>query len=337
MDRRLLLACLLLLALALAGCTGGRGPPVTSRTVAADAPQTNGTGPLELTVHVTQAQDGVDYVDAAVVVYWGDGGYDGVDNASRPWTQADPKPATPEADEVLHMRTGLDGEAVARVPEEETVGVVASVSHRTEEWVPAIDTGTTDGTVEVPLYQRRLAVERNVTLGPAETTGGDRPAWEPRLVDWTGDGDHVEAYQHRLASLEASLTWENGPRGGGDLALGLGVNTTEPDVLRDEGNETTPGTHREEVTLDAERIQDEGWPDEESLHAGPGTRSAEVSPFGLETHLAVDATFSPFPPGAGYPPFEGQQEGGVQRSTPTPAWAALAGLVGGLALAGRRP
>lgn len=335
-PRLVLVLGLLLVAVALAGCTDGRGPPVSSLSVPSDAPRVNGSGPVDLTVQVRQAPDSLPYADAAVAVYWGEDAYDGVEDASRPWTQADPKPATPAPEEVLRLRTGMDGKAVARVPAGETVGVVASVPGRTQEWIPAVEVGSDDRTVEIPLYHRSGSVARNVTLGPADASGGTEPSWVPRLLNWTDSGEHREAYQRRLSTLEAVLTWENGPEGGGDLALGIGVERTEPDVLRDEGNETTPGEHREEVALDAERVREEGWPDEARLLAGPATRSVEVSPLGLETHLAVEATFTPFPTGAGYPPFASQQEGGVERSTPLPAGLAFLAGAGGLALAGRR-
>lgn len=336
MDRRLLgLAALLLLALVLAGCTDSRGPPVSSRAVPGDAPQVNGSGPVDLTVHVREEPGGVGFADASVVVYWGEDAHDGATPAERPWTRADPKPATPEPAEILRLRTGLDGEAVAKVPEDEYVGVVASAPGRTQEWIPRLEVGSSHRTVDLPLFDASRSFTRNVTMGPAATTGGTAPAWEPASVEWAGDPETDAAYLHRLGRLTARLTWENGPRGGGDLALGLGVDTSEPDLLVDEGNETSPGEHHEEVTLAPEGIEAQGWPDEDVLHAGPGTRSAEVSPFGLETRLRIDARFSPFPPGAGYPPFASQSDGGVRDSTPVPAWLAVAGLAGA-ALAARR-
>lgn len=312
------------------------GPPVSSRTVPDDAPRVNGSGPVELTVQVREEPGGVAFADAAVVVYWGDDAFDGVADASRPWTRADPAPATPRPEEILRLRAGIDGEAVARVPEGASAGVVASSPGRTQEWVPMVTLGDGDRTVEVPLYDASRSEAWNTTVGPATTTRGTQPGWEPRPVNWTGDPDVREGYQRRLARLTATLTWENGPRGGGDLALGLGANATEPDLVVDEGNETTPGEHQEQVTLEVEGIEDHGWPGAGALHAGPGTRSAGISPLGLETEVQLDARFAPFPPGAGYPPFRSHGAGGTQDAVPGPGAAATLGVLLVLAAATRR-
>jgi hypothetical protein len=293
---------------------------------------------VDLTVRVLEEPGGAGFADAAVLVYWGEMSTPGAPEASEPWTRVDPEPATPEADHVLRMRTGIDGEAVAKVPEDERVGVLTSAEDRTEEWIPALRVGSSDETVELPLYDRRRTVTHQVTVGPATTTRGNQPGWHPVAVKWTTGGDHRAAYLRRMVSLEANLTWESSADGGGDLALGLSVNESEPDVVQDEGDETSPGRHREELTLDVEEVEELGWPDEDVLRAGPATRSAGVAPQGLETEVTLEGIFSPFPADAGYPPFGATGSGdGSSSAVPSPVWLVLAGGAVGAAAAQVRP
>lgn len=300
--------------LVLSGCTGPSGPPVEPRTVPESAPSEAGDGDYELGLRVREA-GGSPVPNAAVVVYWGsrsdeiDGGIavgdveGGPEGGSVHGVVRVDDPTTPEPSTTLSMRTDENGRVTAHAPTNRVVGIVAWAPNYTEEWIPRAVTGAdgAGGTVDFPLYRARLVDDVNGTIGPAGASPGKLTGtnhdWYPQPAPWGEDEDARAGYVERLASARLTLTWTNGPDGGGggDLSIGVGATTSEPDLVYDSDNpDAGPGEHTEQVALDTGDVEREGWPSSDRLFVGPATSSAYAGPTGLSYDLRVEAAFSPF-------------------------------------------
>ncbi|MHB8586650.1 MAG: hypothetical protein ACYDDF_12555 [Thermoplasmatota archaeon] len=308
-------------AAALAGCVGPTGPPVSSRTVPLTAPSVGGTGDYALGIQVTDEPGGPPLPHAAVVVYYssaspstggthgpqaigsgqasGSGGPDGGQASVSFVVNPSSQPSTPQADTTIPLRTDENGVAVAKVPANRVVGIVASADGFTEEWVAAVAAGArgANDTIAFPLYHSQLSWMKSGAWSPAAVSPGkitkDHYAWNPDPVVF-GKTDAAHAgYLARLSSLSAGVTWVNGAGGEGDLAIGVGANSNSPDIVGDRNNDVTPGTHMENVSADPTVIGKDGWRTSPGLYAGPATASAFVAPFGMGYATNVTATFDP--------------------------------------------
>lgn len=296
-----------------AGCVEDIGPPVSATTVPLDAPQTGGSGDYALTIKILDEPDGPTLEDAAVIVYWGpsdedasgsfeiEGDADGqsarADGAVRVSTQ----PNTPPPDTTVPLRTGPDGTVTANVPSNQVVGIVATNDAFTEEWIPRATTGGDDqaGLIEFPLYKARIDTEHEATLTPA----GASPApvtssnhdWYPIDAPWGETDEAREGYIGRLAELRVTLTWTNEATGSGDLGLGAGATTNDPDVVEDSDiPQGDPGEKTVELVLDKNAIDEMAWPASSNLYLGPLTSSAYAAPLGLPYEMTTEARFDPF-------------------------------------------
>lgn len=344
---RVLLGLLLLATTLLAGCAGPSGPPVSAATVPQDAPSEAGDGDYNLTLRILEAGADEPLPDAAVVVYWGSGDEDatggfelsgtsqgGPDGGTVEGVVRASNPSTPEPETTLTMRTDETGRATARAPANQVVGIVAWAPGYTEEWTPKAVTGDADtgGPVDFPLYQARIVETSEGEIGPAglspeRATGSDHE-WYPEQAPWgVSDGAHA-GYVERLASLRVTLNWTNGVEGGGsgDLSIGVGATSSDPDVVQEsDGAQAGPGEQREQLALATADVEEHAWPSSDRLYVGPGTSSAYAGPMGLSYELTTEAQFSPYASPAG----------GLNES-PAPATPlVLLGLVG-LALLVRR-
>ncbi len=296
---------------ALAGCVEDTGPPVSSRTVPTDAPSEGGGGDYTLRLQIVDEPGGPPIHDAAVIVYWGDfdgeasgsvdiSGGAGPDGASGV-VRAGGSVSTPDVDETIPLRTNTDGIATAHVPANRIVGIVASADGHTEEWIPRAGTGDpgTSGTVPFALYQANIETNLDGTWGPAGASPGrvtnSNFQWEALEAPW-GESDAARAgYVERLANLRLTLTWTNGPTGGGDLSIGTGATQGEPDAIQEsDGFQGGPGSQTEEVVYTAAEIDEMNWPDSDRLYVGPATSTAYAAPLGLDYQLTVEAAFDPF-------------------------------------------
>lgn len=327
------------IALVIAGCVAGpTGPPVSTSTVPQDAPQEGGDGDYDLTLRIVDEPEGPPIQDAAIIVYWGD--YDGDASGSFEISgsaeqggggqradgvvRLDVNPETPEPDTTVPLRTGPDGTATAHVPANQVVGVVASAAGHTEEWVPRAVTGDGggQGTVDFPLYKARLVGSINETWGPAGASPGivtnTNYEWQPSEVPWGESTAAREGYVERLASMRLSLTWTNGPTGGGDLAIAAGATSSEVDYVADSDTpNAAPGEQSEEALVEKSMIDEHGWPGAGTLYIGPATQTAYAAPMGLDYELKTEATFDPFAQPTG---------GSTENEAPSPALAVVPAL-----------
>lgn len=350
-NRRLGGALGLAVLLVLTGCVSGPvGPPVSTSTVPADAPQQGGDGDYNLTLRIRGEPDGPPLSGAAIIVYWGSfegdaqgsfeisGSAEGGEGSGRAdgVVRVNVRPPTPEPEHTIPLRTGSNGTATARVPPNQVVGLVASAPGYTEEWVPRAVTGAEGarGTADFPLYKAQITTTVNGTIGPAGASpgrvSGSNFDWYPEEVPW-GDSPAARAgYVERIASVRWTLTWTNGPTGGGDLSIGVGDTTSEPDFVQESDNpQAGPGEHSEQALLEVGQIEELGWPSSETLYAGPATSTAYAAPMGLEYTLTAEARFDPFAQPA---PGDGDEE----NEAPGPGLAAIVGLAASLALLARR-
>lgn len=344
MARRL--APVLLLVLPLAGCVEDLGPPVSARTVPTDAPSSGGSGGYTLAVRVVDEPGGPPVPGAALIVYWGDferGGnvFDLGGSASAPGASASGQlavrlsanPATPAPDTTVPLRTGPDGIATVQMPANRVVGIVGWAPGHTEEWLPAAVSGDggTRGQMDFTLYRERILSFDNGTWAPAGASPGrisrSNYMWKPAEVQWGANAEARAGYVARLASMDATLTWTNGPTGGGDLALAIARAAGDPDYVGDADTpQAAPGAHTEAHALGTAEIEEHGWPAGATLYVGPATATAFVAPFGLAYSIRSDARFDPFVDTRSF---------GANDSPGAGAGAVVAGLVAAAVALGR--
>jgi hypothetical protein len=310
---RLALATVVLVLLA--GCGTPTGPPVDARTVPQEAPSQAGDGDYELTLRVLEAGADEPLTDAAVVVYWGtaDGEASGsvdLSGTSQGGSEGGEvsgvvrvsNPSTPEPETTLTMRTDDSGTVRANVPANRVVGIVAWSEGYTQEWIPQAVTGDADtgGPVDFPLYQSEIVETSEGEIGPAGASPGRASDtnydWYPEQAPWGEDNATHAGYVERLTSLRATLTWTNGPDngGGGDLSIGIGTSSSDPDHVQESDDaQAEPGEHTEEAALDHSDVEELDWPQSDRLYVGPATSSSYAGPTGLGYELKTEASFSP--------------------------------------------
>lgn len=319
---RVLLVFMLLGVLALAGCVdcGPTGPPVTARGVGEDAATEGGFNAYALSVRVVDEPGGPPLQGAGVVVYWssatpedfsnvtilvggggratnGPGGQTAEGGGGVLVASPGATDPTPGAGSVVKVATGPDGVAVARVPTQRVVGVVVAKDGYTEEWIPALAAGdgATGDTITVPLYKASLSVPYTGTWGPGAASTGkvtnNNYEWEPSEIPFSENDATRRGYIARLSNLHATLRWNNGAAGGGDLALGLGPVSSQPAYVEDAAEDVAPGDHVEEISFDAARLREVGVLGSPTGFIGPATASGFVGPFGLSYALDLEAEF----------------------------------------------
>lgn len=297
------LLAVLAVALAAAGCMTPESAGETS----------GGKGSYTMRIHVTDEPGGPALAGARVVVttlaesFWGG-----------------------ESRESFTLATGPEGVAEAHVEPGSRVTVEAYLQGYTFETrrnVPVGGSGDA-GDVTVPLYHEHVTLTLHETMGPAgasayRATGGSFQ-WDPHELAFGGNDEARRGYAERVVLLNFTLDWDNSPTAMGDLGIGAGKATSEPDVVQEaDGNDLPPGHYQEKLSLGVRDMQRAGWQRASHLYAGAGTPSGYVAPMGMPYTLKVDATF------------DGNQ---ALRESPgfNALWGALVAL-GGVALAlGRR-
>lgn len=319
-------------------------PPVTARIVPADAPATGGSGPAALAVRILDGPGGQGLPSAAVVFYWADDAVsENRDEMGRVEVGPDrvvvepgARAATPLARYVVALRTDAAGVAVAHLPADRFVGIVAAADGRTEEWIAHV--ATTPGRTElaIPLYRTRLAFDLEGTWGPggastAFVTGGGT-VWQPQAIPFPEGSS--KGYAARIVGLNATLRWENQATAFGNLAVGIGPTTgSGPTVVREESPNVAAGAQKEEARLAVVELHEHSILGAAQILVGPASQSAYVAPLGMPYTLHVEMEFD-----RARADFEGCLYRGEAQSDSggwgvgAPAWG-LAGAVGALLVA----
>lgn len=285
----------------LAGCTDCvEGPPVSARGIT-DAPSSAGLRGYALGVLVTDGPGGAALPGAGVVVYYGS---TDVGEWSGPRVEVGPDTVlvepmnatgTVESKSVERMMTDADGHAIAHVPENRIVGVVVAMEGFTEEWVPALATGTTRGTVTIPLYRESVVVEMDAVWRPAAASTGAATesdyGWDPHPVEFGSTSEADRGYAARIVEMKVTIQWENGLNGGGDLGIGVGPPDEGPRYFHDASNDASPGARSESAVLQLSELAERGILGASSIEAGAATDSAFVAPFGLPYTMQIEARF----------------------------------------------
>ncbi len=251
----------------LAGCCS---LPFSPEDVPLGAPAEGGTGPRTVTIHVLDPDEPADAVP--LYIFWED----------------------PEKSDDLYL-LGLRsaaGRAVAHVPDDVTLHVVAGGGNRTIEWsldLISVGAGPVEATVRV--YPLEVEGEFEGTWSPAAAslrrdTGMTGIDWQ--LQDET-PGTSEEArvgYAKRLTQVSANLTWSNDLTTRADLGIGvrhLADNESQcrfqddEDELTEEGEQTTSFDTKLGYSVGCGRTDGEY-----GILIGPGTARLALMPFGLD-------------------------------------------------------
>ncbi len=263
-----------------------------------DAPSTVGNGGHRLTITVQNATDGQPLAGAGVVAYW-----DGTTVAeaqeageSRAPGQAVPGEEYPTIDirKTLRANTGPDGRATLRVPEGIVVGIVAAAEGHTEEWMPGVPTSGPSSEHAVTLYQTRIELAILGAWGPGAASSGfltgSAYQWDPNELQLGFDGPTHAGYAARLHAAAVTLTWENGPTGGGDLGIGLGPDGGSPTLFDDGSDNIAFGPQEEKMAAGYAEVVEHGL-NTGTLHVGPATKSGFLAPGGLDYAITVVLDF----------------------------------------------
>src|SRR5581483_7285026 len=226
------------------------------------------------------------------------------------------------------LSTDADGVAEARVAPGSEARVVASLEGFTQETKRDVPVGG-DGDasqIEMPLYRSHVTLWINGTLAPAAASlqreGADDFRWDPHTLQFGRDAEARRGYAARVVLLNVSLGWENTLTAAGDLGIGMGQHTDQPDLVQDSGAlQLPPGHYQETMALTLSDLH--RWQHAGSLYAGAGTGTAYVAPEGLPYSIKVDAVF------------DGDQ---ALHDSPgfNQVWGALVALAGTAAVLGRR-
>lgn len=329
----------------LAGCTcPPTGPPVSARGIGSGTPTSSGAIGYGFTVKVLAEPGGPPLPDAGVVFYWAN------DNPSQ-WQGQDEngrvvvspgnvevtvpgQAATPSAASTLRLRTGPDGTALGKVPANRVIGVVAAADGWTEEWVPAVASGSLGegDTLTIPLYRSTLEATTEGTWGPGGLSSGratqNNYLWKPEILPFGESEETRKGYSARVARLHVRLSWETGVQGAGDLAIGLGSTEEQPAFVHDERNNVGPGRQAEEFDLNAGALKSEALLGSKELYVGPATQSGYVAPLGgLPYTMELEGEFDPAIAAEGECGVNEQSESTLPGfSVPWPVVATLAGL-----------
>ena len=285
----------------LAGCTSCvEGPPVSARGIT-DAPSTAGIRGYALDVLVTDGPGGAALPGAGVVVYYGS---DSASEWSGPRVQVGPDTVivepinatgTVESKTTERLMTDASGHAVARVPENRIVGIVVAKDGYTEEWIPALATGTNGGTIGIPLYRSSVSVDMDAVWGPGGASSGavteSQYEWDPHEVTFAENSEANRGYSARIVEMQITIEWTNGAAGAGDLAVGVGPPEDGPRYFNDNGANAAPGQHSETAVISLNDLAERGIIGAGIIQAGAATQTAFVAPFGLPYTIHVDALF----------------------------------------------
>lgn len=266
------LALVLVVAALAAGCV----TPTPGIVSASEAPTSGGSGSATLTIHVTDEPHGPPLAGAQVIVttvstgWWGD-----------------------ETREELTLSTDANGDAVAHLPAGSEAHVVASLAGYTRETKTDL---SADGSVEIPLYRSHVTLWLNGSLSPAAVSlhraGANDFRWDPQAIQFGGTSEAQRGYAARVVLLNLTLDWTNTPTAAGDLGIGVGQETRQPDVVQDaNAAQLPPGHYEETMALTVSDVHRERWNHASALYAGAGTGTAYVAPSGLPYTMRVDATF----------------------------------------------
>jgi hypothetical protein len=308
------LALILTMTTLATGCLATTPSDVTASEAPRDAPTSAGSGGYALRVHVTDEPHGMGLAGARVVVSWVAGSWWGG-----------------ETRDAVTLATDGAGFAEAHVPTGGEARVSAYREGFTEETRRNVPLGSAGNAVQVemPLYQSRVTLWANGSLSPAAASfhreGFNDFRWDPHALQFGAGDEARRGYAARLVLLNFTLAWENTPTAAGDLGIGVGRQTDQPDVVQDaNAQQLPPGRYEEKLALTLGDVRRAHWQSADALQAGAGTGTAYVAPAGLPYTLKVDAVF------------DGNQ---ALRESPGPnaLWGALVAL-GGVALAlPRRP
>ncbi|HUR61700.1 MAG TPA: hypothetical protein VM286_04980 [Candidatus Thermoplasmatota archaeon] len=308
MDARVL--CVLLVAPLLAGCVSSCDPvpPVSARGIGPGTPSRGGTGSYSANITITQEPGGPGLAGAGVVFFWGDeddaaarrgersvvhvGAEGGAGNAEVDVSL--PTASPPDYTTTLPLRTDAKGTVLARLPANRIVGFVAAADGWTEEWIPALATGS-EGELRIamPLYRERLVLDLQGTLSPgaASTAAVNQDvAWYPQDARLGSAAGATAGYLARLIRLDATLNWTNAPLSFGDLALAAGPEAGDPTLVRDADTDATLGARTQTLEVAGSDVRDRGLLGASHLHIGPATQTAYVGPMGVPYTLHVALT-----------------------------------------------
>src|SRR5207244_8324894 len=138
---------------------------------------------------------------------------------------------------------GPDGTVTAHLPKDRIVGVVAAADGWTEEWIPALATGSSgDLALRLPLYQVHLGLDATGTADRASVSsafllGDSNAQWYPQDLQLGKASGATAGYLARVVALDATLNWTNEALAFGDLALAAGPATGKPTVVQDDSTD----------------------------------------------------------------------------------------------------
>lgn len=334
--------------LLLAGCTNCvEGPPVSARGIT-DAPSSAGIRGYALNILVTDGPGGPELPGAGIVVYYGS---NDADEWTGPRVQVGPDQVvvetmngsgTVESKTVERVMTDADGRAVARVPENRIIGIVVAKDGYTEEWVPALATGTSGGSIVVPLYRSSVVVDMDAVWGPGEASSGrlteSQYGWDPHDVEFGATSEANRGYAARVVELIVRIEWTNGATGAGDLAVGVGPPDDGPRSFHDGNDDATPGAKSEMATLQLSELAEHGILGAPVIQVGAATDTAFVAPLGLPYTIHIEARFDTARANLGACSLGGSNSDndGAGVNVPGHGWlAAILSLTGAALIAGR--
>lgn len=193
--------------------------------------------------------------------------------------------------------TGPDGRAELKLPAGQAMSLTAWKQDFTLERSTAERTGPAGAVDEivVPLFREDVTVEIVGKLAPAgastRAADGNDVKWEPQKLYWSASPQVTKAYNARLVETNATLTWTNGPTGGGDLLIAGGRSAQRADAVQDSGSQASLGEQVERATVTLGAIDGAGWRMAELLYVGAGTGKAWAAPLGLEYKLVITGHF----------------------------------------------
>lgn len=333
----------------LAGCTSCvEGPPVSARGIT-DAPSAGGIRGYSMTILVTDGPGGPALPGAGVVVYYGS---DSTSEWSGPRIEVSDEDVliepvngtgTVESKTTERLMTAGDGRALARVPENRIVGIVVAKDGYTEEWLPAVATGTTEGAITVPLYRANLTVDMDAVWGPGSASSGvvtdSQYGWDPHEVAFGETPAANRGYAARIIEMRVTIEWTNGAMGSGDLGIGVGPPDDGPRYFQDGNDDATPGAKSEMAAIALRELAERGILGAPAIQVGAATDTAFVAPFGLPYTMHIEAIFDTARANLGACNMGGTQSDndGAGVNVPGHGWiASIIGLTVGALVIGRR-
>ncbi|MFA5944026.1 MAG: hypothetical protein WC876_06130 [Candidatus Thermoplasmatota archaeon] len=225
-----------------------------------DAPSTGGPGPRAITIQASDA-DGTPLRNAVVAAWW-EGDAAGQAHGIR-------------------LRAGTDGQAVANVPTDRDIHLMAGQEAWTHEGLAR----SGDEALEVALlwgYGQAGSVRG--TWEPSLSIGAQTRTWDPHDLPWA-DPEH-------LANVEAILlvlTWENRPQGSADFGIALGRDGL--DQYWNSAYQTSLGQMIEVLLLSSTDLNGVGLLDGDRLQAGPSISTGAYATEPIAYELSWNADY----------------------------------------------